>query len=127
MKDGAALHLDTGARAVAEDERRCVVGRVGPPPALPIECPVTIATASKDRLLRRPSYFARYRRMLPDAEWVVLDGVGHVPMSEDPDGVANLILSQTGRWIAPISRLLPRRAEGRAGREVVLQLSERRR
>jgi pimeloyl-ACP methyl ester carboxylesterase len=62
----------------------------------PIECPVTIATASKDRLLKRPSYFSRFRQMVPEAEWVVMDGVGHIPMSDDPDGVANLILGRAG-------------------------------
>lgn len=60
----------------------------------PIECPVTIATAQKDRLLKRSSYFTRFRQMVPAAEWVVMDGVGHLPMSDDPEGVARLILGR---------------------------------
>src|SRR6201999_1750330 len=37
---GAAFHLDTRAGTVAEDEYRCVVGRVGSPPATPVEVPL---------------------------------------------------------------------------------------
>jgi pimeloyl-ACP methyl ester carboxylesterase len=59
----------------------------------PIECPVTIATASRDRLFRGPSYFVRFRRLLPEARWVELDGLGHLPMSDDPERVVEVIVA----------------------------------
>jgi pimeloyl-ACP methyl ester carboxylesterase len=61
-----------------------------------IECPITIATANKDRLLKRPSYFAKFRRILPSAIWVELDGLGHLPMSDDPKRVVEVIIAGTG-------------------------------
>jgi pimeloyl-ACP methyl ester carboxylesterase len=62
----------------------------------PIDCPVTIATATRDRLFSRPGHFAKLRRLLPDADWVVLEGLGHLPMVDDPEQIAELILSVTG-------------------------------
>jgi pimeloyl-ACP methyl ester carboxylesterase len=59
----------------------------------PIECPVTIAVATKDRLLKGPGYFTKLRRLLPDANWTTLDGLGHIPMTDDPDLVVEVILS----------------------------------
>jgi pimeloyl-ACP methyl ester carboxylesterase len=59
----------------------------------PIGCPVTIATATNDRIFRGPSYYTRMRRLLPDAEWTTLDGVGHVPMTDDPELIAKTILA----------------------------------
>jgi pimeloyl-ACP methyl ester carboxylesterase len=62
----------------------------------PIECPMTIATATRDRLFHGPGYFAKFRRLFPEANWVVLEGLGHLAMIDDPDRVARLILSTTG-------------------------------
>jgi hypothetical protein len=45
-------------------------------------------------------YSERWRRLLPSAEWVVLEGAGHVPMYDDPARLAELILEVT----APSSR-----------------------
>jgi pimeloyl-ACP methyl ester carboxylesterase len=56
-----------------------------------IECPVRIAIGSSDRLFPRPGYFSRFRRELPDAEWISLEGLGHVPMSDDPARIAQVI------------------------------------
>lgn len=64
-----------------------VFGELGP-----IDCPVTIATASRDRLFTRPGHYVKLRRLLPEASWVVLDGLGHIPMSDDPELVVELIL-----------------------------------
>jgi pimeloyl-ACP methyl ester carboxylesterase len=57
-----------------------------------VECPVRIARGTRDRLLRHPGYYARFRRQLPDIEWVALEGLGHIPMSDDPEQVARVIL-----------------------------------
>jgi pimeloyl-ACP methyl ester carboxylesterase len=61
----------------------------------PIECPVLILYGTADRLLRWPSCFPAMRRALPDAEWVALEGVGHVPMWDDPELVADAIVAHT--------------------------------
>jgi pimeloyl-ACP methyl ester carboxylesterase len=58
----------------------------------PIACPVTLATATRDRVFRGPSYFVKFRRLLPEARWIELDGLGHLPMSDDPDRVTQVIV-----------------------------------
>jgi pimeloyl-ACP methyl ester carboxylesterase len=56
--------------------------------------PVTVAWGTHDRILPyRQSKIARER--LPDCRHVDLAGCGHVPMSDDPERVASLILSTT--------------------------------
>lgn len=57
-----------------------------------IDVPVTIGWGTKDRLLV-PRQAERARAALPAARHVPLPGCGHVPMSDDPDGVAQLLLT----------------------------------
>jgi pimeloyl-ACP methyl ester carboxylesterase len=57
-----------------------------------IACPVLIAWGEHDRILPERTCAVRFRRDLPDAEWRVLPGVGHVPMYDDPGLVARTIL-----------------------------------
>jgi pimeloyl-ACP methyl ester carboxylesterase len=56
-----------------------------------IDVPVTIAWGTRDGLLL-PTEALRARRLLPDARHVWLHGCGHVPMSDDPDQVARVLL-----------------------------------
>ncbi len=58
----------------------------------PIDVPVTIAWGTKDRILLQ-GQARRARRLIPEAEWVDLPGLGHVPMSDDPELVARTILT----------------------------------
>jgi pimeloyl-ACP methyl ester carboxylesterase len=58
----------------------------------PITCPVRILYGTGDRVIRWPSHYSRMRRALPDADWVQLDGLGHLPMWDDPAAVAKAIL-----------------------------------
>jgi pimeloyl-ACP methyl ester carboxylesterase len=58
--------------------------------------PVTIAWGTRDRLFR-PRQAGRARDRLPAARHVLLPGCGHVPMSDDPDLVASVILTTTAR------------------------------
>jgi pimeloyl-ACP methyl ester carboxylesterase len=60
-----------------------------------IAVPVTIAWGTQDRLLL-PTQALRARRLLPNARHVWLRGCGHVPMSDDPELVASIILQTTG-------------------------------
>jgi pimeloyl-ACP methyl ester carboxylesterase len=57
--------------------------------------PVTIAWGRRDHILlwRQAE---RARRLLPDARFVPLEGCGHVPMTDDPELVAEMILRGSG-------------------------------
>jgi pimeloyl-ACP methyl ester carboxylesterase len=57
-----------------------------------IACPVRVVWGTADRLLPWPSAAARYREeWLPQADWVVLDGVGHCPHLDVPLETSELI------------------------------------
>jgi pimeloyl-ACP methyl ester carboxylesterase len=89
MADTLALRRGKGFRAVARAGR--AYAYTGKPTV-----PVTVAWAEKDRILPL-AQAARARELLPDAEHVVLDGCGHVPMSDDPDLVASVIRRTAAR------------------------------
>jgi pimeloyl-ACP methyl ester carboxylesterase len=59
------------------------------------EVPVTIAWGSKDRLLSRRQA-AVAKASLPAARFVLLPGCGHVPMTDDPELVAAVLLRGSG-------------------------------
>jgi pimeloyl-ACP methyl ester carboxylesterase len=63
-------------------------GYRGPTPT----CPTTIAWGEHDRLLIHSRQAPRARRMLPEARHVTLRGCGHVPMWDDPEQVARVML-----------------------------------
>jgi len=56
-----------------------------------ISVPVTIAWGEKDRLLL-PRQARDAARLIPRARIVILRGCGHVPMYDDPDQVAKVLL-----------------------------------
>jgi len=56
------------------------------------DVPVTIGWGTRDRLLI-PRQAQRARSALPYARHVPLPGGGHIPMSDDPEGVAALLLT----------------------------------
>jgi pimeloyl-ACP methyl ester carboxylesterase len=62
---------------------------------VPDDVPVTVAWGTSDRVL--PSSNIRVvRRQLPKARFVPLPGCGHVPMTDDPDLVAAVLLTGSG-------------------------------
>lgn len=62
-----------------------------------IDCPLQFVWGTEDKLLPWPSAAARYRdELFPNADWVVLDDVGHCPQLDIPVQTAELILSFTG-------------------------------
>ncbi|HTF06692.1 MAG TPA: alpha/beta fold hydrolase [Asanoa sp.] len=88
LADAAALRDSAAFRAVARASRGYAFS--GAP-----SVPVTVAWGTRDLILRyRQAAVAR--RGLPQARHVDLPGCGHVPMSDDPDLVADLILATTG-------------------------------
>jgi len=62
-----------------------------------IDSPVQIAWGTKDRILPWPEYAERFRRMVPAAQWVTLDGLGHCPMLDDAALTTRTILELTER------------------------------
>ncbi|GIJ45488.1 hydrolase [Virgisporangium aliadipatigenens] len=87
LGDALALRNSTGFRAVARAAHHY---RFAGAPSVP----VTVAWGSADRILQ-PHQAERARELLPHARHVALPGCGHVPMSDAPDLVADLILSTT--------------------------------
>jgi pimeloyl-ACP methyl ester carboxylesterase len=62
-----------------------------------IACPVRVVWGTADQLLPWPQSAVRYRtRLLPHADWVELDGIGHCPQLDAPLETAQLILGFTG-------------------------------
>ena len=61
-----------------------------------ITCPVRIVWGTADRILPWPIAAERYRtEWLPSADWVELDGIGHMPQLDVPLETAQLILDFT--------------------------------
>ncbi len=60
-----------------------------------VTCPVRVAWGSEDALLPWPAAAERYRAWFPNADWVLLDGVGHCPQLDVPLETAELILGFT--------------------------------
>ncbi len=63
----------------------------------PITAPVRIVWGTADKVLAWPTAAERFKTELPDADWVVLDGVGHLPQLDVPDRTAELILEWTAK------------------------------
>jgi pimeloyl-ACP methyl ester carboxylesterase len=63
---------------------------------IPAHVPVTIGWGSKDRLLS-PHQALVARDRLPQATFVRLPGCGHVPMTDDPELVARVLLRGSSR------------------------------
>jgi pimeloyl-ACP methyl ester carboxylesterase len=62
----------------------------------PLPCPVTIAWSERDRILPMREGLPNARRLVPAARFVILPGIGHVPMLDDPKMVADVVLRTTG-------------------------------
>lgn len=63
-------------------------------------CHVRVAWGEQDRVIPFAAYGAPLLERVPGAELVMLPGVGHVPMSDDPELVARTILEVT----APVAQ-----------------------
>jgi pimeloyl-ACP methyl ester carboxylesterase len=87
---------DFGAFLAARDAVSVVLSGVGQfTGQMPADVPVTIAWGGKDRLLsRRQALVAK--AVLPAAKFVLLPGCGHVPMTDDPELVADVLLRGSG-------------------------------
>lgn len=61
-----------------------------------ISCPVRVIWGTADRILRWPRAAARFHEALGDADWVVLENVGHLPQLDVPERTAQAILEFVG-------------------------------
>ncbi|HVE25462.1 MAG TPA: alpha/beta hydrolase [Sporichthya sp.] len=68
------------------------------------DTPVRIVWAAKDRTIPYKRYGAPWRTVLPQAEFLELPGIGHVPMFDDPALVVRTILEFTDRVDHPSAR-----------------------
>jgi pimeloyl-ACP methyl ester carboxylesterase len=66
-------------------------------PLINFDIPVRIVWGAHDRLLPFMRYGAPMLAAVPGAELIILPGVGHVPMIDDPDLVVRTILEFTTR------------------------------
>jgi pimeloyl-ACP methyl ester carboxylesterase len=89
VEDALAMRRGRGFNSVARSSRGYRFA--GSP-----NVPVTVAWGAKDRILP-PRQAQRARELLPGARHVALPGCGHVPMTDNPDLVADLILQTTGQ------------------------------
>lgn len=67
---------------------------VAPMPTCP--CPITVAWSGQDRIFPPHLNGVTARRLMPDARYVELADVGHIPMIDDPRLCADVIRSSTG-------------------------------
>ena len=58
-------------------------------------CPVRIAWGTADQLLQWPIAAVGFRELVPHAEWIELDGIGHMPQLDVPLETSELILGFT--------------------------------
>jgi pimeloyl-ACP methyl ester carboxylesterase len=66
-----------------------------------IACPLRIVWGMEDKILPWPTAAAGYRVRLPQADWIELDGVGHLPQLDVPPETTELILGFTARAASP--------------------------
>jgi pimeloyl-ACP methyl ester carboxylesterase len=71
------------------------------------DCPVTLVWSGKDRILPLRHHAERARELIPGARFMVLEGIGHVPMLDDPQLVADTILACTQAAQAPRAAAQP--------------------
>ena len=88
---------DMAAFLAADDALTAVLAQLTPFTGQLLDSvPVTIAWGTRDRLLR-PRQILMAKAWLPQARLVPLPGCGHVPMTDDPPLVANVLLQGSSR------------------------------
>ena len=91
----AAYIRANGAAPVVAPLLRAIPLRQVEPLPVARDYPVRLVWGDRDRVLPFNSFGAPMLERLPGAELIRLQGVGHVPMSDDPARVAELILGVT--------------------------------
>lgn len=89
-------------RAISQDTAGCYIAEDLIEPghrqeSFEASCPVTLAWAAEDRLFPPASFRDHVLETIPGATFEVLEGVGHVPMYDDPGLVADTIRAAARR------------------------------
>ena len=66
-----------------------------------LPCPIRVAWSECDRTIPYQRYGTAMRALVPGAEFVRLPGCGHVPMWDDPELVAHVVLQTTTEYDGP--------------------------
>lgn len=72
-----------------------------------VRVPVRLVFTDSDRLIPQPRYAQMFTEALPDADTLLLRGVGHVPMLEAPELIAEIIREHVTRHATPEPRAEP--------------------
>jgi pimeloyl-ACP methyl ester carboxylesterase len=91
----AGFFADTAASTAMDPLRAWAKGRRSIEPMPTHGARVRIAWPRHDRLIPWNRYGVPFRQISPGAELVFLEGVGHVPMYDDPELVVRTILTHT--------------------------------
>lgn len=62
---------------------------------LTASCPISLIWAGEDRIFPPAVFGERARKLVPGARFTIMQGVGHVPMLEQPELIAAAILRST--------------------------------
>lgn len=74
------------------------MGKVGPIKPLDVgDTPVTIAWGERDQVIPFEAYGKPMLVKVPGAHNLIIKGVGHVPMYDDPEQIVDIILQTTAR------------------------------
>ena len=68
-----------------------------------LDCPVLLLWGTKDLILL-PRQGRRFERLIPGAELRYLKGLGHTPMSDDPEGLAEAISRAGAQAVGSVRR-----------------------
>ena len=99
---GERLSADRALDLYFTDPKECTImddlaaSREVVEPLDPLPCPITLAWSGFDRMVPSEPYGRMARELIPGATWIVLPGVGHNPMIDDPALVTQTILAATG-------------------------------
>jgi pimeloyl-ACP methyl ester carboxylesterase len=77
-----------------------------------LDCPVLIAWGQFDRTLPFARYGVPMLAAVPGAELVIVPGVGHVPMIDDPEIVANMVVDFVSRPLSEVRSNSPTHSVG---------------
>ena len=68
-----------------------------------VDAPVRLVLCDKDRIIPPRVYGTRFEGQLPNSHTIMLEGIGHVPMLEAPEIVADVIADHANQHILSVA------------------------
>jgi pimeloyl-ACP methyl ester carboxylesterase len=68
-----------------------------------VEAPVRLVLCEKDRIIPPAVYGSLFEEHLPDVHTIILEGIGHVPMLEAPEIVADVIADHANHHLLSVA------------------------